>query len=92
MKNMQDEINWEETARNLLKAELKKRGISYEVLKNRLGEIGINKTANSINLTINKGKFSFVFFLQCAIAIGLSRIELNDLIELLRNNKKEFVD
>lgn len=69
--------SWEEEATNLLKAELTRRGINYEALRIALLEIGVEKSAQNINKTINLGKFSFSFFLQCAKAIGLEKIQLS---------------
>lgn len=68
--------NWEHKATNLLKAELARRGIGYEELRIALEKIGVQKSAPNINKTINLGKFSFSFFLQCAEAIGLDNIQL----------------
>jgi len=74
---MQNEQHWDERARNLLKAELTRRGISYEDLRVALENIGIHKTVANINTTINRGRFSFIFFLQVAEAIRLEQIRLN---------------
>jgi hypothetical protein len=68
--------DWEKQASNLLKAELTRRGIGYEALRVALAEIGIEKTAANINKTINGGKFSFAFFLQCSKAVGLEKVIL----------------
>lgn len=69
--------NWENKASNLLKAELARRGLGYEELRMALEKIGVTKSASNINKTINLGKFSFPFFLQCAEAIGLDSIQLS---------------
>lgn len=69
-------MNWEKEASNLLKAELTRRGIAYEELRLKLEEIGIKKSTHNITKTINLGKFSFAFLLQCAKAIGLNKIQL----------------
>jgi len=67
---------WESKASNLLKAELARRGLSYEELKVALEKIGVIKSVSNINKPINLGKFSFAFFLQCAEAIELETIHL----------------
>lgn len=69
--------NWENRASNLLKAELARRGLGYEELRTALEKIGVTKSASNINKTINLGKFSFSFFLQCAEAIGLDHIQIS---------------
>ena len=69
--------DWEKEATNLLKAELARRGLSYDDLRLALAQLGIKKSTQNLNKTINLGKFSFAFFLQCAKAIGLDEVRLN---------------
>lgn len=56
---------WKKKASNLLKSELKKRDVNYTELCRRLQEIGLPETVASITTKINRGTFSFAFFLQC---------------------------
>jgi hypothetical protein len=63
-------MNWENEARRIVKAELARRGFTYERLAKRLKTIGINETERSIANKMSRGTFSFVFFLQCMQAIG----------------------
>jgi uncharacterized protein DUF6471 len=72
---------WNKQATNILKAELTRRAITYEMLHEKLLNIGVKETANSINVKINRGAFGFAFFLQCAAAIGIKNLRLDDLIE-----------
>lgn len=65
------EQDWRKKASNLLKSELARKGISYDMLREKLAEIGIEETSNSINVKINRGAFSFVFFLQVMKAIDV---------------------
>lgn len=73
-------MDWDNLAKNLLKSELKKRGITYEQLHEKLATMGINETVNNINRKINRGSFQFIFFLQCAAAIGIKNLRLDDLV------------
>lgn len=73
---MNTDIEWQKQATNLLKAELARKGMGYDDLRQALKKIGIEKTTNNINVTINRGTFSFLFFLQCAEAIQLDKIQL----------------
>jgi hypothetical protein len=66
----------EKKASGILKAELARRNISNEDLRLALSKIGVEKTRENISKTINSGKFSFVFFLECAEAINLEKIYL----------------
>lgn len=73
-------MEWDSLAKNLLKSELKKRGVSYEQLQERLAALGVHETVNNINRKINRGAFQFTFFLQCAIALDVKNLRLDDLI------------
>lgn len=74
---MLNKSKWETKATNLLKAELTRRGLSYDDLSAALAKIGIEKTPGNINKTINLGKFGFDFFLQCAEAIQLKELDIS---------------
>ena len=75
---MHNVVDWDKQACNLLKSELARRGLSYEDLRLALERIGIQKTKNNITKTISLGKFPFSFFLQCAQAIGLTKLHISD--------------
>lgn len=68
--------DWEKMASNLLKAEMTRRGVNYDDLRLALAKLGIEKSTHNLTKTINLGKFSFAFFLQCAKAIGLDKLQL----------------
>jgi hypothetical protein len=72
------ENNWQKQATNMLKAEITRRGISYDQLQKMLDQIGVEETANSINVKINRGAFSFVFFLQIMKAISAKTLRIDD--------------
>ena len=73
---MADNSEWEELVKGLLKAELKKRGITYAQLVERLAAIGIEETEPNIRNKLARGKFSAVFLVQCLEAIGASGLRL----------------
>jgi hypothetical protein len=72
------EVNWQKKATNILKAEITRRGLSYDELQEKLAIIGVEETANSLNVKINRGSFSFLFFLQVMQAIGAKTLMLED--------------
>lgn len=74
----------EALARNLLRAELMKRGWSYARLADALRELGVEETEASIKSKVSRGRFTFVFFLQAMIAIGADELKLPRLEALLR--------
>ena len=71
------EVEWKKRASNLLKAELKKRGVGYTDLRHRLQAIGLSETVASITTKVNRGTFSFAFFLQCMQVIDVSTFHLD---------------
>lgn len=77
---MTERTGWEEQSSNLLKAEIKRRGLSYDDLRIALEKVGIKKSTPNLNKTINSGKFAFSFFLQCVSAIGIKTLRFDELI------------
>lgn len=72
------EIDWEKRVKSMLKAELKRRNISYYDLSVRLGAIGIEENEPNIRNKISRGKFTAVFLLQCLTAIEAKTLRLED--------------
>ena len=72
------EADWKKRASNLLKAELKKRDVGYAELCNRLQKIGLSETIASITTKINRGTFSFAFFLQSMCVLDVSIFHVKD--------------
>lgn len=64
---MAEQTEWEAKAANLLKAELKRKGVTYAKLAELIGD----KEANIRN-KLSRGKFSAAYMLQCLDAIGVS--------------------
>lgn len=69
--------DWEAKAANLLKAELKRQGVTYAQLVDRLDAIGISEKEVNVRNKLSRGKFSAAFFLQCLTAIGTERLRLD---------------
>ena len=65
---------WSQKAANLLKAELKRAGVSYEDLSLRLKVIGVDESYKGIASKVTRGMFSFVFFMQCMKALNKTHI------------------
>lgn len=70
-------VEWETRAKNLLKAELKRRGMGYGDLVERLGEMQIRETERNLINKISRGGFSAAFFLQCLAATGAKDVRLD---------------
>ena len=74
---MADKNEWEEKAANLLKAQLKLKGITYSQLVEKLEAIGVEEKEANIRNKLSRGKFSAAFMLQCLSAIGSSALQLS---------------
>jgi hypothetical protein len=68
---------YEARAKNLLKGELKRRGVTYRDLAERLAAIGVQETERNLNNKISRGGFTAAFFLQCLDAIGARDVRLH---------------
>lgn len=73
---MPEKTDWEALAANLLKAELKRKGVTYGQLVQRLAELGIEEREANIRNKLSRGKFSAAFMLQCLSAIGVSDLRI----------------
>ena len=69
-------IEYETRAKNLLKGELKRRGITYAGLAERLATIGVSENERNLNNKISRGGFTAAFLLQCMMAIEASHLQL----------------
>jgi hypothetical protein len=69
--------DWQAQAKGIIRAELKRRNLSYADLAERLTAIGVRETAENVNNKIARGGFSAVFFLQCMEAIGVRNIQID---------------
>lgn len=74
---MKEQSDWEAQVKGLLKAELKRRGVTYAQLVERLAEIGVSETEPNIRNKLARGKFTAVFLVQCLTAIGAERLSLD---------------
>ncbi len=68
---------WQEFAKNLLKSELKRRGLTYKDLAQRLTEAGTPDTAENLANKVSRGGFSAAFLFQCLAAIGCKNVSLS---------------
>ena len=67
---------WIARARNLLKGELARRGLSYDDLADRLKKVGIREKPENLRTKINRGTFSAAFLLQALEAIGCKSLDI----------------
>ncbi|MFY7926133.1 MAG: DUF6471 domain-containing protein [Aquidulcibacter sp.] len=66
-----------ENAKGILKAELKRRNMTYADLVENLSAVGVTESEANIRNKISRGTFTAAFFLQCLLAIGCNHVVLN---------------
>ncbi len=70
---MAEQNEWETKAANLLKAELKRKGVTYAQLAELIDEKEVN-----IRNKLSRGKFSAAFLMSCIDALGGKKISWDD--------------
>lgn len=73
---MRDDI-WAEHAKGLLKAELKRRNLTYRDLADKLTAMGAPESERNLANKISRGGFTAAFLLQCLAAIGCQHLRLD---------------
>ncbi|SEO36290.1 hypothetical protein SAMN04487843_101134 [Methylobacterium sp. ap11] len=71
-----NEEAWDARVKGILKAELKRKGITYAQLVEKLDAIGVEESEPNVRNKLARGKFTAVFFLQCLSAIGAKEIRI----------------
>ncbi len=71
-------VEYETLAKNLLKGELRRRGVTYAQLVEKLNAMGVEETERNLTNKISRGGFTAAFLLQCLVAIGAPIVRIND--------------
>ncbi len=69
--------DWQGLVKGMLKAEIKRRNLTYEQVSARLAEMGVHETPTNLRTKISRGGFSAVFFVQCLRAVGVREIRFD---------------
>ena len=70
--------DWQARVKGILKAELRRRNLTYADLAERLAAIGVKDSERNISNKIARGSFTAVFFVQCLEAISCRTLHLED--------------
>ncbi len=73
---MDAQTDWHGLVKGMLKAEIKRRNMTYEQVSARLAEMGVHETPTNLRTKISRGGFSAVFFVQCLEAMGSQELRL----------------
>lgn len=71
-----DEKVWEELAKNILRAAMMQRGVSYAALTERLEAIGVHDNELNLRNKVSRGRFTAVFLMQCLKALDAEWIHI----------------
>jgi len=74
-KNTAD-VEWTDKSKNLLRSELKRKGVTYAQLSVLLKNIGVDENEKNIANKVSRGVFTMAFFLQCMAAIEVTDLRL----------------
>ncbi len=74
------EKEWADKMRRFLKAELKRAGLTYAELAQRLNEHGLEgETEASVNSKLVRGTFPATFLMACLAVLGITALVIADL-------------
>jgi hypothetical protein len=68
---------YEEQAKNILKSELKRRGVTYAQLAEKLRDRGAKESERNLANKISRGSFTAAFFMMCMDVIGARQVRLD---------------
>lgn len=69
---------YQDKAKGILRAEIKRRNLNYDQLAEKLAEIGVKESARNLSNKIARGGFTAGFFIQCLEAIGCQSVRLSE--------------
>lgn len=72
-----DKSEWNAGASNLLKSAIKRKGLTYVQLVDKLAAEGVIETEAALRNKLARGTFSAAFLLQCLKAIGIETIRMD---------------
>ena len=73
---MPERTDLENKARNLLRAEMARYGVTYAQLVEKLAANGVNDSERNIRNKVSRGKFTAAFLIACLEAIGAREMRL----------------
>lgn len=73
---MPEKTDYEMKAANILKAELKRKGVTYAQLVEKLSAIGVQEKEVNVRNKLSRGKFTAAYFLQALEAVGCQTLNL----------------
>ena len=78
---MLEEKDWEDIAKNTLRAAMIQRGVSYSGLVEALSAVGVSDNEANLRNKVSRGRFTAVFLMQCLRALGVEWIHITPSFE-----------
>lgn len=75
---MKTEDDWADDVKRLLRAEMTRRGVTYDQLAEKLAAIGVDDTAVNLRNKVARGRFTAVFLVKCLTAIGCQMFRISE--------------
>lgn len=71
-------LAYQEKAKGILRAEIKRRNLNYEQVAEKLAELGVKESPKNLSNKIARGGFTAGFFIMCLEAIGAQSVRITD--------------
>jgi hypothetical protein len=75
---MRSDAEWTAEIKRILRAEMVRRGITYDELAKKLAAIGVELSPEALRMTVNRGRFRAILLVQCLTAMGCRSLRLAD--------------
>lgn len=75
--DVKSDTEWQTEVKGMLRAEMTRRGVTYEQLSTKLSEIGVMVDPHVLRNKVARGGFSAVFLVQCMRALGCDTLRLS---------------
>jgi hypothetical protein len=75
---MMDERYWAKIVSKFIKTEMAKRDISYQLLVEKLNDIGVEMSAQDLRTRLSRGTFGAILFIQLLRAMGVENLHLEN--------------
>lgn len=71
-------LRYQDKAKGILRAEIKRRNLNYDQLAEKLAELGVDDTPKNLSNKIARGAFTAGFFVMCLESIGAKSVRVAD--------------
>jgi hypothetical protein len=75
---MHEDRDWVAHTKQLLRAEMMRKGVNYKSLVEKLAAIGVKDSEANLRNKISRGGFTAFFLMQCLVAMGVTTLRLDD--------------